>query len=303
MTRAEASGRVPCFVQPAAGERPFGLELLGQRIADAGAQEMRRRGCDDGGVDHHRGRIGRELLDPAQAMIVVVDRDAAARRGVGRGDRRHADDREIEPRRHRLAGIECLATAHGDDHVGGCRRRPLGQPMRRRFRDLPGKQQDFVIGGREAGVDPVPEERRHMGVDHQDRPRSDPVHDGRQESQCVGSLDIVGARGENSRHDVILFDIGVALPPELCQTVGGNCSGIDDRFVRPLQAPTRHRSSRRRRRYPIRVAWCPDVPRDLPPHRRSSPFSMRTRHRAERWGRTRMKAMAHVAREERSTSR
>ena len=102
-------------VAGARGVLDFGL--LGQGIAHAGPEVLRRSLGDDLGIDEDvRGAVGVRIA--LERAVVVVDNGNGGRgRAVG-ADRRHGKDDLLELDGRRLDGIECLTAATGNEHVG-----------------------------------------------------------------------------------------------------------------------------------------------------------------------------------------
>ncbi|KAG1439215.1 hypothetical protein G6F57_019516 [Rhizopus arrhizus] len=95
----------------------LGFELLRDGVAQAGAEEVHRRGGDDGGVHQHDRGIEQHVFDGQEVVMFVVQHIVlAGGRVVGR-HRGHRDQMAVGRLRHRLARIQRLAATHRHHHV------------------------------------------------------------------------------------------------------------------------------------------------------------------------------------------
>ena len=93
------------------------LGLLRQGIAHAGPEVLCRCLGDDLGVDEDvRGAVGVRIA--LERAVVVVDNGNGGRGGAVGADRRHGKDDLLELDGRRLDGIERLAAAASNEHVG-----------------------------------------------------------------------------------------------------------------------------------------------------------------------------------------
>ena len=93
------------------------LGLLGQGIAYTGPEVLCWRLGDDLGVDEDvRGAVGVRIA--LERAVVVVDNGNGGRGGAVGADRRHGKDDLLELDGRRLDGIERLAAAASNEHVG-----------------------------------------------------------------------------------------------------------------------------------------------------------------------------------------
>ncbi len=111
-SQAKAGGVLQ--VAGARGVLDFGL--LGQGVAHAGPEVLRRSLGDDLGIDEDvRRSVGVRIA--LERSIVVVDDGNGGRGGTVRANRRHRKDNLLELDCRCLDGVECLAAATGDKHV------------------------------------------------------------------------------------------------------------------------------------------------------------------------------------------
>ena len=94
----------------------FDLGLLGQGIAHAGPEVLRRSFGDNLGVDEDMRRSVGVRISLERAVVVVHDGNGGRGRAVGT-DRRDGEDDLLELDGCGLHGVECLAAATGDKHV------------------------------------------------------------------------------------------------------------------------------------------------------------------------------------------
>ena len=101
-------------VAGARGVLDFGL--LGQGIAHAGPEVLRRSLGDDLGIDEDVRRSVGVRIALERAIVIVDNGNGGRGRAVG-ADRRHRKDDLLELDGRCLDGVECLAAATGDKHV------------------------------------------------------------------------------------------------------------------------------------------------------------------------------------------
>ena len=105
------------MLQVAGARGVLDLGLLGQGITHAGPEVLRRSLGDDLGVDKDMRRSVRVRIALERA-VVVVDNGNGGRGGAVGTDRRDGEDDLLELNGSGLHGVERLAAAACDEHVG-----------------------------------------------------------------------------------------------------------------------------------------------------------------------------------------